>query len=386
MSRYGVLAIDREWDRESQARDLHTAAQICTRARGDVALADHLAKIPPIDPDLWAQREEVTHHDIAAWVELVREHLPADLADRFHARLTSSDLVDTALAIRLQRVYVRLGDLHTRTVQAMAAFACKYRELDVIGRTHGQPAEYVSVGRRAGLDALRVSRAALYPYRWGKASGPVGVHARDVEPFDTVPSTQVVPRDLLAEWLGPVIMLSLAIEQAALNFRLAARWPHGYLIESGGTHGSSSMPHKRNPVRAERLCGIAAMIRSNARTVQDSSVLWEERDMSHSSVEREALRQALSLTAFALLELREIYETVRVDEDAVARLRDLHPWSAEETYEALVTEGGYTRPGAYNLIRTLGFGGELTGKTGSYHSSREPLLWEILESKARPLD
>lgn len=368
--------------RKAQNRYLSLAAGVCAQDRGH----EHVLKAirnwqsPFITEDRWAERERQTQHDIAAWVSLVREELATPEArDQFHSGLTSSDLVDTALDMAMRDAVAKLKQSKTEAQRSIARFAQDHRAESIRGRTHGQDAEYVSVGRRVAAQLVRLSRIDPIHLPMRKSSGPVGIGGR---PGDT----QISNREGLVYTMGSLVEVSLAIEQLALDVRLMARAPERivYTGPSEGQMGSSSMPDKNNPIIAEKLCGLAKVIRANARAVQDASVVWEERDISHSSVERTSLVEALALTDYCLRQLEALFDGLQVNPQL-----PIIQVTAVQAYDALVKHGGLTREQAYREIQAWGpatalhkVGVAHKVKIVGYDPESEPALWERIAALA----
>ena len=248
--------------------------------------------------------EQTTQHDVIAFTTAVAEHVgPA--ARYLHFGLTSSDVVDTALALQM----VEASDLILRNLEALGeairARAGEHRRTPMIGRTHGVHAEPMTFGLKLALwyaevqrDIQRVRRARE-GVRVGKISGAVGTFAHlpptieaavcrrlGLEP-DPV-SSQIVQRDRHAELLSALAITGASLEQFALEIRGLQKTEIGEVEEpfARGQKGSSAMPHKRNPIGCEQICGLARLLRGNATAALENVALWHERDISHSSVER----------------------------------------------------------------------------------------------------
>ncbi|HUY43416.1 MAG TPA: adenylosuccinate lyase [Acidimicrobiales bacterium] len=279
------------------------------------------ARRPKVDAafvELVAEREAITNHDTAAFVDVVQDAIGVPEGAWLHYGLTSSDVVDTALCLTLTRAMdlvitdvTALRDALTRRAEASI-------DLPVVGRTHGMHAEPTTYGTKFALFALQVDRDLARAKRAregiavGKLSGAVGTYSNvdpEVEEYvcrrlglSAVPATQVIARDRHAEVLYACAALGTTIEQFALEIRHLARSEVGEAEEpfTPGQKGSSAMPHKRNPVLSERLCGLARVLRGYLVAGLEDVALWHERDISHSSVERVVLPDALTLTVYML--------------------------------------------------------------------------------------
>ena len=287
--------------------------------------ADEVAQLrrrrPLVDADFVAavdEREAVTNHDTAAFVDVVQSRIGMPEGAWIHYGLTSSDVVDTALCVTLTRSMDIVIDEATKLRDALAARARESIDWPVTGRTHGMHAEPTTYGAKFALFALQVerdlvrARAARRAIAVGKLSGAVGTFS-NIDPaveayvcerlgLVPVPATQVIARDRHAEVLYACCALGTTMEQFALEVRHLARTEVGEAQEpfTAGQKGSSAMPHKRNPILSERLCGLARVLRGYLVSGLENVALWHERDISHSSVERIVLPDALQLTVYML--------------------------------------------------------------------------------------
>mgnify|MGYP000436253645 CR=1 FL=1 len=254
--------------------------------------------------------ERETGHDLAAFVDAVGETLGPE-GRWLHYGLTSSDVVDTALALTVQKAGALLLAGLERAFRAVAARAEEHRETPTIGRTHGVHAEPTTFGLKLAGWAFALDRdrerlaRAVEGLRVGKLSGAVGTYAAtspDVERLacerlglEPAPvSTQILQRDRHAELLGALALLASSLERFATEIRHLARTEVREVEEPFGRaqKGSSAMPHKRNPIVAERICGLARVVRGHAVVGLENVALWHERDISHSSAERIVLPDA----------------------------------------------------------------------------------------------
>jgi adenylosuccinate lyase len=279
------------------------------------------AKAPTVDDVFVAdvlEREKLTDHDVAAFVDVVQDRIGAPAGSWIHYGLTSSDVVDTALCVTLtQAADLLLVDLDG-FVAALKVRALELLDVPVTGRTHGMHAEPTTFGAKFALWALQADRdrgrlrAARDAIAVGKLSGAVGTYS-NIEPavearvctalgLTPVPATQVIARDRHAELFYACAAIGSTIELMCTEVRHLARSELGEAEEpfGAGQKGSSAMPHKRNPILSERLCGLARLLRGYLGAGLEDVALWHERDISHSSVERVALPDALILTCYML--------------------------------------------------------------------------------------
>src|SRR5204863_9433429 len=258
----------------------------------------------PPSPERVAELEATLHHDTAAFVDAVAEELGPE-GRWFHYGLTSSDVVDTALALQVRQACELLLEGIGRALGAVSARALEHKNTLCIGRTHGVHAEPMTFGLKLAGWAFELDRSrerlarALEGMRVGKLSGAVGTSAATDPELERLAcerlglepepvSTQILQRDRHAELLAALAVVAASVERFALELRHLSRTEVAEVAEpfGRGQKGSSAMPHKRNPVVAERLCGLARVVRANALVGLENVALWHERDISHSSAER----------------------------------------------------------------------------------------------------
>ena len=317
-----------------------------------------------------AEIEARTQHDVAAFVDAVAEQLGED-GRWFHYGLTSSDVLDTALSLQIREAGALLLEGIERALAAVVARAEEHRETITIGRTHGVHAEPTTFGLKLAGWAFALVRDrtrlehALEGMRVGKLSGAVGTYsAADPEVervacerlgLEPAPSsTQILQRDRHAEVLNALALVAASLERFALELRHLARTEVREVEEpfGAGQKGSSAMPHKRNPIVSERICGLARVVRGAAVVGLENVALWHERDISHSSAERVVLPDAFlavdyMLDRFAWLVEGLVVRTERMREnlDASHRL-----YFSQRLLLALV-ESGLPRDEAYRLVQ-----------------------------------
>jgi adenylosuccinate lyase len=334
------------------------------------AVARIRATAAPPDPARVAELEAVLHHDTAAFVDAVAEGLGEE-GRWFHYGLTSSDVVDTALSLQLQAA----GELVLLELEgafaAVVERAREHRETICIGRTHGVHAEPTTFGLKLvgwafELDRRRTHlRSALETCRVGKLSGAVGQYAAidpevervacerlGLEPAPT--STQVLQRDRHAELLTSLAVLASSLDAFALEIRHLARTEVREVEEpfGRGQKGSSAMPHKRNPVVAERICGLARVVRSHALVALENQPLWHERDISHSSAERVVIPDAFLAVDYMLDRFAWLVAGLRVLPERMRRnLEASHGLFFSQRLLLALVESGLARDEAYRLVQ-----------------------------------
>ena len=330
---------------------------------------------PRIDQDFVtrvAARELVTNHDTAAFVDEVQASIGMPEGAWIHYGLTSSDVVDTALCHVLTRAMDIVIEEATALRDALTRRAVATIDWPVTGRTHGMHAEPTTFGVKFSLFALQVQRDiaraehARHSIAVGKLSGAVGTYS-NIDPaveahvchqlgLEPVPATQVIARDRHAEVLYACAALGTSMEQFALEVRHLARSEVGEAEEpfAPGQKGSSAMPHKRNPVASERLCGLARVLRGYLVTGLEDVALWHERDISHSSAERIVLPDALQLTVYMLRQATGLADGLVVHRERALEnltVQSLGLVFSQSVLLALV-QSGLTRDDAYRLVQS----------------------------------
>jgi adenylosuccinate lyase len=314
--------------------------------------------------------ERTTNHDVIAFLTNVAEHVgPA--SRRIHEGLTSSDVTDTALAVQMtQAADILVADVK-QLRKVIAAKAKKYKLTPMIGRTHGVHAEPITFGLKLALmfdefgralERLQRARAAVAV---GKISGAVGTYAHmnpRVEQYvckklglqpDKI-STQIVQRDRHAEFHAALALVGCSIDRWALEFRHLQRTEVLEAEEyfAAGQKGSSAMPHKRNPITCERLCGLARVLRGNALAAMENVALWHERDISHSSVERVILPDSTTLLDYMLVTLTSVVDKLLVYPGRMkANLEASKGLIYSQAVLLALTKKGMTREKAYDLVQ-----------------------------------
>jgi adenylosuccinate lyase len=321
-------------------------------------------------PERVAEIERETNHDVAAFVDAVSETL-GEAGRWFHFGLTSSDVLDTALSLAVQQAGELLLEGIDRCSSAVATQAFRHRNAVCAGRTHGVHAEPTTFGvKLAGWafaldrDRERVARAVA-GLRVGKLSGAVGTYAAvdpevervacerlGLEPAPT--STQVLQRDRHADLLAALATLASSLDRFATEIRHLARTEVREVEEpfGRGQKGSSAMPHKRNPITAERISGLARVVRANAQVGFENVALWHERDISHSSAERIVLPDSFLAVDYMLDRFAWLVEGMVVRTE---RMRD-NLWSSNGLFFSqrlllALVDAGLARDEAYRLVQ-----------------------------------
>ncbi len=326
------------------------------------------ARVPT--PARVAELERTTNHDVAAFVDAVSADLGPD-GRWFHFGLTSSDVLDTALSLTVQSAGALIRDGIDRASTAVLARADEHRETVTIGRTHGVHAEPTTFGLKVlgWVFQLERDRArldhALQGMRVGKLSGAVGAYATTtpeverlacealgLEPAPT--STQILQRDRHAELLSTLAIVASSLDRFALEIRHLARTEVREVEEpfAAGQKGSSAMPHKRNPIVAERICGLARLVRGYAHVGLENVALWHERDISHSSAERVVLPDAFLALDYMLDRFAWLMEGLVVRPERMrANLEATGGLFFSQRLLLALVESGLERDEAYRMVQ-----------------------------------
>ncbi len=374
--RYTLPAMGAVWSEQARfERMLEVEVAVCrAQVRRGLVPPDALAAIESharVDVDRIGEIEQTTDHDVIAFVSQVAETVGPE--GRFlHLGLTSSDVVDTALALQLQTAGEQLlagADTLTRVLIARARAEAG---TIMMGRTHSVHAEPTTFGLKCAGWAFEVARgrerlaAATAEIATGKISGPVGTYshlAPDLEAevlgelglrVDPV-STQIVQRDRHAAFLAAIAILGGSLERLATEVRNLQHTEIAEVMEpfKRGQKGSSAMPHKRNPILSERIAGMARLLRGYAHTAMEDQPLWHERDISHSSAERVILPDATILLDYMLAKTAGLVEGLVVRPDRMRENieRGLGLHASSRVLLALVEKGGLSREDAYAVVQ-----------------------------------
>jgi adenylosuccinate lyase len=314
--------------------------------------------------------EEVTRHDVAAFVQCVAESVGP--AGRWiHFGLTSSDVLDTGFALQLRQAADLLLAGIERLLGTVKRMALEHRDTVMAGRTHGVHAEPTSFGHKLALWAFELDRDRERLWRAreavsvGKVSGAVGTYAHldprieehvcgelGLRPAEA--SSQVVSRDRHAEYMAALAVLASSLDAIATEIRHLARTEVREVQEpfAEGQKGSSAMPHKRNPVRCERITGLARVVRANLQPALENVVLWHERDISHSSAERVVFPDSTTALAFMLAEMGEVLGGLEVFPERMRANLNLGGGLVYSQGVLLVlVERGMPRDDAYRIVQ-----------------------------------
>ena len=333
------------------------------------AVAEIKAKAK-FDPDRIQTIEAEVRHDVIAFLTNVNEYV-GDAGRYIHLGLTSSDVLDTALALQLVASVNVLLEALENLIQVTRSQAQKHRQTLMVGRSHGIHAEPITFGfKLAGwLAELLRHRDRLIRLRQqvavGKISGAVGTYANVDPQVETIAcrqlglepdiaSTQVISRDRHADYVQGLALLAASLERFAVEIRNLQRTDVLEVEEffAKGQKGSSAMPHKRNPIRSERITGLARVVRGYAVAALENVALWHERDISHSSVERMMLPDTSTVTHFMVVELTDLIQNLLVYPDNMRRNMNCYG-GVIFSQRVLLTlvEKGMSREAAYALVQ-----------------------------------
>ncbi len=376
ISRYTRPAMGQIWDESEKLRlwlEIELLAVEGWASIGRIPADDaaQLRATARLDPARVAEIEARTGHDLASFVQAVAE--TTGPAGRWlHFGLTSNDVVDTALCMQLTRSTDQLIQDVDDVLAVLADKAPRYADQPQIGRTHGVHAEPITFGLKLARWHAELRRArrrlelARAEVAVGKLSGPVGTYAGldprverfvcarlGLQPADG--ATQIVPRDRHAAWLCALAVVAGSLDYIATEIRGLQRTEVREVEEPfrAGQKGSSSMPHKRNPEKCERISGLARLIRGHAATALQDQALWHERDISHSSVERLILPDSAIAVDYMLGLCRTIVADLHVYPEAMAqnleKTRGL--WASGQVLLALIAAGA-SREDAYQIVQS----------------------------------
>ena len=336
IKRYTREKMGRVWDEENRFSIMLNIEILCCEAHSQLGIVPKKAlqkikKKAKFNAKKIRQIENKTQHDVVAFVRNVSESIGKE-ARFLHLGLTSSDLLDTATACQLKEASSILIDGIDTLLKSIKKLAKKHKYTPMVGRSHGMHAEPITFGLKMALfyDELERDRQRLLRAKEtvsvGKVSGSVGTYA-NVDPFvqkyvckklglkSAKISNQIIQRDRIAEFLSAAAITAGTLEKLALEIRHLQRTEVAEVQEpfGKGQTGSSSMPHKKNPIICERICGLARVLRANALCSFENMPLWHERDISHSSAERIILPDSTILLDYILDKADYVIKGLRVD-------------------------------------------------------------------------
>lgn len=375
ISRYTRPEMAAVWDQKSKYEKWLLIEKLCCEALAEVGAipldaAKRIVKRARFNPERIDEIERVVKHDVVAFLTSVAEFIKED-SRYLHLGLTSSDILDTALALQLREA----ADIILRDLENLASVlkrrAFEFKDTPMIGRTHGVQAEPITFGLKLAIwydetrrNIARVERAREI-VSYGKVSGAVGSFANvppSVEKYvcshlglrPAPASSQIVQRDRHAEFMAAMAITASSFEKFAVEVRHLQRTEVLEVEEyfAPGQKGSSAMPHKRNPIASEQICGLARLVRANAMASLENMALWHERDISHSSVERIILPDTTILLDYMATKMAQIIDKLVVYPKTMMRNLDLTRGVIfSESVLLELARRGLSREEAYEIVQ-----------------------------------
>lgn len=376
IKRYSLEKMETIWDLESKfGHYLKVELAVCEAYTqlGQIPKED-LQKIKALakfDLNRIDEIEREVNHDVIAFLTNVNETIGEDLAKHVHVGLTSSDVIDTALALQIKDAGKIINEDLENTINSLKNLALKHKNTICIGRSHGIHAEVMTFGVKicAWLDAFERAKEnfehALEQIRIGQISGPVGTYSNISPEIERITcenlglkpariSTQVIARDIHAYFMQSLAMIATLIEQFSIEIRHLQR-TEVLEVEEGfkkGQKGSSAMPHKKNPISSENLCGLSRIVRANSFAAMENIALWHERDISHSSAERIIFPDSTILVDYMLNRFKNVVDNLVVHEKNMLKNANLFGgivYSQKVLLELI--NRGLTREEAYKIVQ-----------------------------------
>ncbi len=378
--RYGTEEMKRIWSEESKIKrmiwvEISLLKALAKRGYLNEDVVERIKeKAVKIKPERVKEIEKEIKHDIMALVKAISE--VAEDSRWIHFGATSNDIIDTATATQLRDSILIIEAKLKKLIRLLVEKALEFKEVVCLGRTHGQAALPTTYGFRFALWASEFARHYIRLQQMkerilvGKLSGAVGTQAAyGDEGFEieeevmrllnlkpAIISSQIIPRDIYCEYIEFLANLATSLEKVALNFRLLQRAEVGEVFERFEEKqvGSSTMPHKRNPIDCENVCGLARVIRGFVEPQHQSAILWEERDLTNSSAERITLVEATILSDHILTKMIKIVESLSLDLENIRKnLEAQRGLNMSEAVMIALTKKGIERQKAHELLRKV---------------------------------
>lgn len=398
INRYSLPQFEKIWSVQSKYENWLTIESIVLQIMEQFAIvpkgvADKCAQIK-IDVSLIEEIETKTRHDFVAFLQYVELEMGDD-GRWVHYGLTSSDIVDTAFSLNLVLAGEEINKLLGRVIDAFIPLIEAYDTFPMMGRTHGMHAEPITVGLFFARHLAEFKRNrerlcdAINHVSVGKLSGAVGTYAHFSPKIEALAlsrmglkpilgATQVIPRDVYATYFMTLSLIAVAIERFALNIRHLHRSEISEIQEGfkNNQKGSSAMPHKRNPITCENLCGLSRYVRGMITPVIENCALWHERDISHSSVERITAPDMTTVVGFMLNKTEELILGLEINKTEILKPLDTLNVYGEYVLLELV-KAGMSRKQAHNIVQRV-----VTSKQSLLLVLYEPEVQKLIQDGA----
>lgn len=376
IDRYSLPEMNKIWELDSKFSyylDVELAVCEAYKELGKVPVdaLNNIRKLASFSVDRIDEIEAEVRHDVIAFLTNVNETVGEELAQYIHMGLTSSDVIDTAFALQIKDSSKIIDEKFKLLFKTLKELALKHKQTVCIGRSHGIHAEVMTFGLKV-LNWLDIFERVYKKFEYsvdnvcvGQISGPVGTYSNvpiELEPIacqilglkPARISTQIIARDIHADYMQTLALIASVVEQVALEIRHLQRTEVREVEEGFGKNqkGSSAMPHKKNPVLCENLCGLARVVRGNSITALENIPLWHERDISHSSAERIIFPDSLMLVDFMLTRLNYVLENLVVKDTNMGNNTNLFGGIVYSQRVLLkLVEKGLTRENAYRIVQ-----------------------------------
>lgn len=371
IERYYLKEMKDVWAEENYYRKWKEVEIAVLKAGREDKLAEKIKNVD-INPEEVRSREKRSGHELNAFLEILQEKIGKG-AGKIHKGLTSSDVMDTARILQIKESLNLIKRSLNKNTAILRETVIKYKDMVMCGRTHGQVAEPVTLGLKFArfLEAGKRNRKRLKEISGrllvGQVNGAVGTYSLispeeeekilkilGLKPVKV--SSQVIPRDIFAEYLFVLALICSFAEEIALEIRLLTQDGIKEVSEPFTAYqtGSSAMPHKKNPVICERICGLSRLVRSYVEVGMSNIALWNERDISHSSNERIILEESSSLTFYILERLEFVLKNLKVDAKNIKKnLKDAGLRIFSSGVLKLLLDKGISREKAYSLTQSI---------------------------------
>lgn len=375
IERYTLPEMGKIWSLEARFQSMMVVEVAVAQAQADVGMipkkaALDIKKKAKFNVDRILEIEKTTKHDVIAFVSNMAENV-GDSGKYIHYGLTSSDVIDTAVSLQIKNASELVFEKIKKLEKALKQQIQKHADTLCAGRTHGMHAEPTTFGMKMAGFLTELKRnekrfkTAVEQCSIGKLSGAVGTYsAQDIQVEKKVCqslgltpetiATQVIPRDRHAELMFTVSMLGAGLERLAVELRHLQRTEVGEVTEgfTKGQKGSSAMPHKKNPISAENITGIARLLRGYMLSAHENVALWHERDISHSSVERVIFPDGFILIDYALNRMSQVIENLDVNKNRMKVNMDMSQGHLFSSHVLLaLIEKGLSREDAYKIVQ-----------------------------------